>query len=243
VRKVGLVFLAAGLAAAAAWGAFGDILQSFPAPNSYPLALAYENGYLWVYCNTSPYNFYRVNPSNGSVVASFVSPGGSVGRGAAWDGTYLYTGNSTTDYIFRMSTTGSVYGSFGVSNFYGGLTWDHTYLWYTGTSPNYFYRMTTAGSVNSSFSATFYPFDPGSDGTYIYCGTYTPSQQIYKLTTAGSIVESHAPPANYPWGCTHDGTDLWFGTTTGTNYIWRVDDGVLSNVAPASLGKVKALFK
>jgi hypothetical protein len=65
----------------------------------------------------------------------------------------------------------------------------------------------------------------------------------HKLTLTGSVVKSVAPPANFAWGCTHDGKDLWVSTTTGSNYIWRLDDGEGQDVAPATLGRVKVLFK
>jgi hypothetical protein len=164
MRKA-LLIITAAAAAAGAWGAFGTVLQSFPAPAANPVALAYRNGFLWCYCQSGRYDFYRINPANGNVLSTFISPASVSTRGATSLLGYLFTGHLASDYIFRMSAAGSVYSSFHVNNFYGGLAADAVYLWYTGPAPRYFYRMTTAGSVVSSFPAAFYPYDPGCDGT------------------------------------------------------------------------------
>ena len=240
MKKVGF-FIALSLAAATAWGAFGDVLASFPAPGSTPLALAWDGQYLW--CTTqSPYYTFRINPNNGSVVSSYPTGFGASGRGLTWANTSLYDGRYSPIYINRRNTSGSILSSFPISNYYGGLTYDGTYLWATSTSPRAFWRVTTTGSRVSSFTAAFYPFDPGWDGTYLYCGSYTPAHRIYRLTTTGSVVTSVAPPANYPWGCCSDGKYLWISTTSGSNRVWKLDLGN-TGVAPASLGRVKAVFR
>jgi hypothetical protein len=230
------------VAAAASWAGFGDIISSFRAPSSYPIALGWDGNYLWCYCNASPYNFYRINPANGSVVYSFPSNTSSRTRGLTWDGTYLYTGAYSPNYVYARNTAGSIYRSFSLTSYYGGLTFDGTYLWANSTSPRAFYTYNLNGSLIRSFSVTFYPFDPGWDGTYLICGTYSPSHMLYRLTTTGSIVQSASPPANYPWGCTFDGKYIWVSTTVGTNYIYKLDPGFVA-VSPASLGKVKAVFR
>jgi hypothetical protein len=236
------------LVAAGAWGAFGQVLQSFPAPAGNPLGLAYQNGYLWCPCGSPAFTFYRLNPTNGSVVASFPSPVGAWTVGAAWNGAYLFTGDYAHDYIWRLGTTGSVYGSFAVTDdYFGGVTWDGAYLWYTGDAPPRFFRITTTGSAVSWFSIPFTPFDPGCDQTYLYCGGYNytplPGYKLFKANLTGSIIASAAAPGDYPRGCAHDGKDVWFTTST-PSVVYRMDDGVPDDdVAPASLGRVKAIYR
>ncbi|MGD8718479.1 MAG: hypothetical protein PVH29_06600, partial [Candidatus Zixiibacteriota bacterium] len=66
------------LAAAAAYGDFGVVVKSYAAPAGYPIALAHggSSGDLWVYCNSSPYNIYRLDAETGSVYGSVMSPWG-----------------------------------------------------------------------------------------------------------------------------------------------------------------------
>jgi hypothetical protein len=240
MRSIGFTILLV-LVAAAAWGAFGDVISSFAGPGATPLALAWDGQYLW--CTTqTPDCTFRLNPANGSVISSYVTGFGYSARGLTWANSSIYDGNDTPNYINRRNTSGSIMSSFGTTAFYGGLAYDGTNLWATSTSPHTFWEYTTAGSLVDSFSVTFYPFDPGCDGTYLYCGTYQPAHSIYKLTTTGSIVTSAAAPSDFPWGCCYDGTNLWISTTSGTNAIWKLDAGN-TGIAPASLGKVKAVYR
>jgi len=239
--RTAVLIIASSLAAATAWGAFGDILASFPGPGTTPLALAWDGQYLWCTTQTPDYTF-RINPNNGSVISSYTTGFGYAARGLTWANSSIYDGNDTPNYVNRRNTSGSIMSSFAVTALYGGLTYDATNLWVTSTSPHMFWRVTTTGSLVSSFTAAFYPFDPGWDGTYLYCGTYSPAHRIYRLTTTGSVVTSVAPPANFPWGCCSDGKYLWISTTSGTNRVWKLDLGN-TGVAPASLGRVKAVFR
>lgn len=243
MRTVAIVLTATILllAMGAAWGAFGDILGSFPAPDQLPIALAWENAHLWVYCIDPPCLVYRVNPNNGSVYTSF-SPPTARGRGLTWNGTYLWYGVYSPNVIWRLSTGGSIRGSFTIPAYYGGLSWDGTYLWATSRIPGTFWRVTTTSSVVSSFTTFFEPRDPGFDGRYLIDATNSPLNMIYRLTTVGSVVQLVPPPADYPWGCCVGGGYLWISTAQGTNRIWRLDLGPV-DVVPASLGRVKGLFR
>ena len=242
ITSVILGFLLVGTPAR---GAFGDVVASFPAPAQVPSALAWDGRYLWVLCNTTPSvsTVFRLNPDNGSVISSFASPYRAASRGLTWDGTYLYLGRFNPYVVSWRSTTGSLYGTFTLPAYYGGLAWDGSHLWATDRSPYYFYRVTTRGSLVSSFPVSFFPFDPGFGNGYLFVGTFTPLQRLYKLTTAGSIVESANPPANHPWGCCFDGTYVWFTDVTSHHYIWKCDAGQYPAVVPASVGRVKGLFR
>ncbi len=228
--------------AAPGWGAFGDIIASFAAPGTNPDALAYGGGYL--YCMRDmggDDTIYRLNPATGSVLASFVSPAGNWGCGLAYLGADLYHGDSNPAGVFRMTTAGSVLGSFAVAGITGGLTEEGSYLWLT--DGNAFRRITTTGSTVSSFTTSFVPLDPGFGGSVLFVGSGDPVHMIYKLSTSGSVVASVPPPVNWPRGCAFDGVYLWV-STTANHYIYKMDAGSLTtDVAPASLGRVKALFK
>jgi len=231
------------MAAAAAWGAFGDVIASFPAPANNARALGYAGGYLYCYAGTSPYRIYRINPANGSVVSSFVSAAGSDTYGLEWDGTYLDFGANSANRVYRATNAGSVASSFACSHIDNGLTWDGANFWVTDAD-SHFWRVNTSGSVLASFTTAFDAYDPAFAGNYLIVGSHNPSHRLYKLTTAGSVVASTAAPANFPWGATFDGTYLWVTTTTGTDRIWKLGAGpVWTDVQPASLGRVKALYR
>lgn len=231
------------LIAATTWGAWGDVIGSFAAPGGNPLALAWDGQYIW--CTTQhPEYTYRVNADNGSVVSSYATGFAYAARGLAWVGSSLYDGRNDTNYVNERGTSGSILSSFPVADYYGGLAYDGAYLWVassSSTSANVFSRFTTAGSLVGTFTVDFVPFDPGWDGTYLYCGSYNPTHTIYQLTTTGSVVSSVVPPYNFPWGCCCGGNYLWISTTAGSDLIWKLDLG-LTGVAPASMGRVKAIY-
>jgi len=58
----------------------------------------------------------------------------------------------------------------------------------------------------------------------------------------GAAVASFNAPAEGARGATYDGSYLWLGTAAGNGWLWKVDVGGV-DVAPASLGRVKVLFK
>jgi len=231
------------LAPLAAWGAFGDIIASFAAPVNDPVALAYTGGYLYCFTNTSPYRIYRLNPANGSVLSSSNSPAGTNTRGLEWDGTYLAFGNTSTHYIFRGTTAGSVNSSFACASMGNGLTYGGGNYWVSNSNDR-IYRVNGAGSVVSSFTTAFEPYDLAYAGSVLICGSHNPSHRLNKLSTTGSLIETAAAPANFPWGATYDGTYLWVSTTTGTNRVWKLGAGTTTTaVEPSSFGRVKAAYR
>jgi hypothetical protein len=239
------MYLALGLtmAAAAAWGAFGTVISSFASPGGpNPDALAYGGGYLYCMRDVGGGDLvYRLNPANGSVYSSFVSPAGNNGCGLAYYGGDIFNGDSNANRVFRTTTAGSVVSSFNVASVTGGLTEEGSYLWATGG--NTFRRMTTTGSVVSSFTTSFTPLDPGFGGSVLFVGSGNPVHMIYKLSTNGSVLESVAPPVNWPRGCAFDGTYLWI-STTANHTIYKMDAGnVYTAVVPASFGSVKVLYR
>jgi hypothetical protein len=257
MMKNGLtVLFATLLAATVAFGALGDVVASFAAPASNPLALARPTNvaYLWVYCNTSPYLTWRVHGTTGSIYGSWVT--GSYTRGLTYEyGGYLYRGNTSTDYIYRCSSSNptSIYSSYPAGHdMYSGLALEAgaggsspTAMYSSSPSPAYIWRHNySTGSIYSSFAASI-PCDPAWDynNKLIWAGNYS-THYIYGYYANGSLVASFASPANYPWGLTYYGNYLWVSTTIGTNRIWQVHVPTFtSSISPASMGKIKAMYK
>ena len=245
-------------AAAAAFGAMGDVVGSFASPAQYPLALARatSDSYLWVFTQTTPFTIWRIHATTGSVYGSY--PTASSTKGLSYQfGGYLYVGDSTSDYIYRHNSDsiGSIYSSYAANcDMYGGLavkaTGDGgsgaTEIWSTDTSPAtaYLHNIST-GSITSSFTMSFPLYDPAWDwrNNLLWVGSYSP-QYIFGITTAGSVAASFPSPAEYPWGATYFGSYLWISCTTPVHRIYRIHCPQLNvGIGPTSLGRVKAIYK
>jgi hypothetical protein len=82
--------------------------------------LAWENGYLW-------HDNWKFTTA-GSFVGSFKRP--IILNDLAWDGHYLWSGRDENDYVYRVSTAGSIAASFlSPGGEASGMTFDGLYLW------------------------------------------------------------------------------------------------------------------
>jgi hypothetical protein len=67
---------------------------------------------------------------------------------------------------------------------------------------------------------------------------------VFGYTTDGSLVASFQAPASRPRGAAYLGGYLWISTGASSNqYIYKVHCPDDVGVAPASLGRIKALLK
>jgi len=261
MRKVILTLACTVALAAVAWGALGDVVSSFAAPANYPYAVACSPSYIYVYCNTSPYNVYTCT-TTGSVVRSWASPFSSRTRGLGYEyGNYLwlgYYGSSVAQVAKVNALTGSIISSFpvySVHTLYGGVACEgnpgtpgiasvisNDYVPYRAS------RHTTTGSLISSFdypSSTSFR-DPGWDygNRLIWWGHYTSSSpRVYGYTTDGSLIASFPAAASYPYGCDYYNGYLWISHSTTGYYVYQIHCPATVTIAPASVGKVKALFR
>jgi len=231
-------------AAAAAFGAVGDVISSFPLPTvcAQGEGMTWDGSYLWV-CAVGPGMFYRLT-TVGSITSSFYLgfPYGYF-EGAAFDGEYLWCGyqRSLESPQFRRFTTD---GSF-VSGFTGrgtraGMTYENGHIW--GAQ----FKYTTAGSYLGSFTPPWVLRDLAWDGHYFWTwgGGYEHLHEMCQLTTTGSLVSSFALPiAASARGTEFDGQYLW--AVVGNQppmWVYQFDIGVV-DVGGSSFGKIKALYR
>ena len=240
MRCVVLSVLVALLYAPAAFGAFGDVVSSFPVPaKTGHRGLAWDGSYLWFAGN--PYNYIISTTTLGSIISSFKTRESlpSEIRGLTFDGEYLWYSAPLpmAGYCYRrLTTTGSEVAVFGAGYGDPGLAWEPPrYLW---IGP---FKVTTTGSLVASFKPPFYL---GGDlawyGHYLWTGGGT--RYYHQLTTKGSVVASFLIPGGAGAGGTaFDGNYMWL-VAAGNKCVYQIDIDVVG-MNPGSMGKIKGLYR
>ncbi len=241
------------LAAAAAWGIWPPALVgSFPAPPG-STDVGYEYMRLYAMTDGTPPRAFQLNYYNGSVLGSFDLAMPTGGRGITYDFSFtgFWVSNRLNNYIYRLATTGSALSSFyfsyatpydigyvSSSFFYHGTG---TGLFVACPSNNRVYRITTLGSFVSSFAgpaAAVIAYDEWlaaeNNSNYLYWDYYAGNWQV--LATLPAPILGIGNGVQWP-------TRQWVDNYVlcSNNYIYRFSG--YTDVAPASLGKVKALFR
>jgi hypothetical protein len=258
LKKLLTVTLAGLCAAAAAYGALGDIVGSFQVSNN-NAGLGISSRYL--YCNDySPGVIYMVNSTNGSIYGSFNSVHSTNSRGLAFDGTYLWQNKaySAPYETYRTNAAnGSIYASFALptstthgvapraTGDYGAGTDALFQSYYSG---DIIYVMNLSGSITSSFSipseCMMYEiaYDWRSGLVWGAMNAVSGQVPIWGVDTSGSLVASFNVSISNSYGLTYAGEYLWAGTTAG--WIYRIHCPKINvGVKPASMGKIKAVFR
>ncbi len=235
-----------------AFGAMGDILGSYKAPSNSIRGLAHSGTYLHVLVH--PRTVYNLNPGNGSVRGSWAVPSSTSNRGLAYSsGGHVWVGSYNNDTVYNCHwTTGSVYNSWAAGHDPYGLAPQQTgdggvgttAIFSSDSAPSYTWRHAlNNGSVLSSFPM---PNSDYRDIAYdhrnrLSWGAYGPNIYGYSVTGSGSIVASFLAPPSTAYGITYYNSALLIGCTNG--YVYRVSCPANVSVAPASIGKVKALYR
>lgn len=159
-----------------------------------------------------------VNPSTGSIMSSFVVPAPfTVARGLTFAGGYLYISDKNQSRILKTTRTGSVVASInpGVVAI-GGLAWDGD----------------TAG------------------GPFLFACETDAAHTIHRINpSTGSVLDSFEGPifTGNITGLAWDGTYLWacqnYSSEKGMYAFQFVAYDPNPGVAPASIGRIKALYR
>ena len=224
--------------------------------------------YRWV-VNHDPKLIYRVVATTGSTVNSFPAPGTYPYGIAFRDPSYIYyTSYDDRLLYFMHATTGSIYASYPVPSPSSGLAYDPAgYLW-TGDrfTSSRVWKLTLTGAPIASFSVRAYGkvAGLGYGGGYVWVGFSYPIHVIVQFTASGNPVSKFSPPGDHAVGVAFLSNKLyidtrapdwcWETTTTGTvissfkppgpsTMGTAVGSMVVPGVTPASLGRVRALFR
>ena len=246
--------LTVALAAAAAFGALGDVVGSFPGPDPILRGLGRSTTYLYVLGLSSGHRVYRCNPTTGSVYNSWPTPYITANRGLAvtW-GDHAWVGCYRNNLVYECAGgNGSVYRSWDAGHEPYGLaplcTGDGgqgtTALFSYDSSPSFIYSHNlTNGSIIRSFAlphATAYDFAYDHRNRLLW-KYYLPNIYGYDTST-GSVVASFPRP--YPstcYGLAYYGEYLWISAGDGNIFIVHCPGNV--GVHPSSVGRIKALFR
>jgi hypothetical protein len=253
----------------ATFAGFGEIVASYRSPPKTPVALARSNTHLYVYCKNDELNpmgwIYKLVPSSGSVIGSFplrVEPTLNYAGLTFTGANSLWTANQSYGCVYQLNAkTGSIMNSWFVYyHIVTGMAAEHNQaqggrakgLWITATQPSVLGFFTTGGSPRLEYLWQEHTADIGWDYNHeLIWGRFVGegAPYVYGFTREGSVVASFPGPAgdNPIHGCAFYEGYLWLSATrTQTGYIpyiWQVDVRCLTAVNPASVGRVKALFR
>lgn len=260
MRTVAIVTIVLAITAGAAFADFGDVIRSWGVPRrDNCLGIAWDGEYIW--CNVSHTNspdmMYRCLPSSGSVVSSFETVFGNYIRGLGmcyrlWDGrpsleVAVRDTISDESFLYRHYFNGSVVNRMRVrlsgDARFESVFFDNNNEWVcdpedTGSK---IYKIDGQGSPISSFTLN----KPGStygitkQGDFFWFTVGGPYSGAYKARPNGSVVASFETYGS-PFDCTYENKRLWVSVAS-TVYCFDVSNAPA--VVPASVGRIKALFR
>lgn len=265
-------------AAAAAFGAVGDVISSFHIPRGLDICGLYRDAeYVYLVVDTGTSKLLRTYTVGGSFVRSiplaesenYAEEGDHSPKGSGYFALFELPG-LPSEYMYVVSynlATGSI-----VDTIY---IWAHTIYWEpTGFAyvpgsryiycamwrrehgPHHVTRYTTTGSFtrnivddDSSLGAT--PIYNSLEGEYIILGGSSAARKPTRVyTSSGSLVGSFAVPGSTwasicgPGAPSSHKTTYWCITRINyEDYCYQIDLGNTTKVAPASLGKIRALYR
>lgn len=235
----GILMIGAALVVAAAGGA-GEIVASFKSPLANVRGIETAGGYLHL---ASGRNVYMVTEIGQLVYRVYVVIPTTL-NDVSYDGRW-YWGSTPTGYVYRFDGAGSIVASWPGPGPGAGIDFNVSTqrIWYaTGTR---IYRLMITGPVLNSFACPGVTalgglsYDSGHVWTVDAGKVGGP---IYRYTTAGSLVQKIPQPGKLIYGVTSwPGGYLWY-TNRLDNWAYKITVNP-SALAPASLGRVKALYR
>ena len=228
-------FIALTVCAGTAFAGTASIVASYTLPIRSAQGMDYHDGYIYTADSTASYErIYKVT-TTGTIVQSlnnfYAVRGIARTNFEFWGVTYL------TGYIYRLSTAGSFLRSFKGPGAAGvELDYDEGFLWYSAGLAG-IYKLTVNGSVVTSFN---FPDAWGisSDNGYMWVTRQRYTNNLWQLTQSGSVVDYFTLRGD-PDGVTWEGSYLWYSSS---RTIYKATLSYTA-VEPASLGKVKAVYR
>jgi len=193
----------------------------------------------------------------GSIYSSFPAPGGA----GAWGLTYdllpycFWLSNNQTSWIYKITTLGSLVSSFpsplaGPADMEMGLDWNPYGTWIFAAFPS----LNVIGEINQTTGSLIETFPaPGSHPTacggiaysygYSFFITDDYTHAVYK--NGAPVITSLQAPVGFCYDANTNGQVInIYVVDDATDYVYRfISDEYYSPASPASLGRIKALFR
>jgi hypothetical protein len=245
--KVGVVAALTAVGVIHSWPP--EFIGSFAAPPG-AIDVAYEHRAFFVLVNAASPSVCELTTS-GSFVSSFGVPVPSGARGITYDGyswSTIYISNRLNGYVYKFTTAGSLTGSFRCpAGAPYGLGFTDIYnphgrgLFAACRDAGYVARLdATTGSLLSTFAgpaAAVVAYDDFFAGVRSSAVVYWDYNRVWQVfDTMPANVAGLAAGVDWP-------TDQWVSlfVLCRNDYIYHYEG--YTAVAPASLGRVKALFR
>ncbi len=252
----------------AARAASDSVITSWPAPAQVISGLAYGDNTIFL---SDPLNnvVYRIDPITHSVIGSFapVPPGAGI-SGLSYDGGYLWAVTGYDRRLYKMtSTVGSIVASWPLTaiSMPNCLGTDAGFAYISNYDQNapYIYKLIQAtGSIVQTWTTsvhTKYPYGldvitrvPSNEKVIMNCGNIDGWVYFYDINGNrfdGEEFKIDAPVADGHFAgdlATKDDTHFYFACVdNGYVYEMALDwyEQEYPAVAPASFGKIKALYR
>lgn len=168
--------------------------------------------------------------ATGTIISQFAAPASNT-TGIAFDGTYIWIGDKTTDSVYKLNaSTGAVVSTYNApAGNIRGLVFYAGYLYCSDLVTKGVYRIDPAnGSFISLFTASSVgePMGLAYNGTYFFISDDT-TGGVYRYTSGGSLSTSFTAPggaASNPRGIAWDGSALRLAEQS-SGKIRRIDIG------------------
>lgn len=243
MTRVGLLLAAFAAALIVGGAAAIELLGSYATPGSQPRGYAFSNLYAGWLVDDGAGVVYHVQWTTGSVTASFAAPGGA----GAWGlctalGRNLYLSNNRTSYIYRMTTTGSVMGSCrcpldGPADMAWAYPGNYAYVAIPDRNV-----IAAVDAVTGSLIRTY--AGPGKRATSCagYSGAYVGDADTHTVYLDGKpLITGVASPLGLEEVSTWLDATYLYVVDDATDRMYMYESGL--PVTPASLGRVRALFR
>jgi hypothetical protein len=256
MRGYALIGLAAVLVAGTAFATLGEVVGSFVGPYNNIRGVGRSTGYLYVLGLSSPNLVYRCNPTNGSVYGSWATPYITTNFSlTVTQGEHVWVGCDRNYLAYECDGfSGSVYSSWPTGHDPYGLAalctgeggQGTTAIFSYDESPNFvFTHNVSTGSILGSFPlAHATPYDFAYDHrNKLLWKYYHLDFNIYGYdpTTGGAVASFARPYPSICYSLAYYGEYLWISARYGNIFVVHCPRNI--GVHPASLGKVKALFR
>ncbi len=198
----------------------GAVIKKLPAPSPCGTGLAFDGQAFWTVDRDSDM-LYRIDPSDGRLLASFDAPGYFC-TALAWDGKSLwvadmdFTNTSAEDYCGKIYQIDPASGRtlkviMAPGSDPQGLAWDGRTLWVSDNGSREIFQISPEDgtTIRTLKAPAGDPRGLAWDGNYLWLADRS-KDELYRIDPVkGRVIMVLPAPGPYPWGMTWARNSLW----------------------------------